>query len=160
MIKNIKKNGRAGFTAVELMVVVGLAAMISGITLSVFSSFSDLQSLDKETDVVVAYVQKARNQSINSKGGGRFGINFSSSTVTLYEGPSYPAGAASTTSYALSSKVELSSVALTGGVSRVLFDQLTGKPNATGTVRLRLKAKPSDVKTVIIYGSGLVEVQQ
>lgn len=146
-----------GFALIELMAVIALAAVVFGLTLTTFSSFADMQSVDKENDVIIAYIQKARNQTINAKNGNQFGVHFASSTVTIYEGSAYAAGAGSNLVYRLSPKVEISALALTGNANRVLFEQLTGKPNATGTVRIRLKTKAAHTKASVIYGSGLVE---
>lgn len=150
---------KQGFTVIELLVVCGIALMLASVSVSTFASFSDYQNIDKNIDVVVSYLQKARNQTINAQNDSQFGVQFASSSVALFQGTSYNSSAASNVVYNISEKVVLSSLSLTGGTTTVYFSQITGKPSATGTALFKLKNNASTTKTVIIYGSGLVEVQ-
>lgn len=148
-----------GFTALELIVVCGIAILLAGLSIATFVSLSDYQSLDKNVDVIISYLQKARNQTINSKDDDQYGLRFASTSVTLFQGTSYNAASTTNLVYDISSKVALSSLSLTGGTTTVYFLPITGKPSATGTAVYRLNNSASTTKTIIIYGSGLVETQ-
>ncbi len=161
-MKNSGRKNKKGYTLIELMLVVAISLIILTLTISTFAGFSSLQSLDKDTEVIAGYIQKARSQTINSKDNSEFGIKIASTTITLFEGTSYTAGAASNTVYTLSPKVSLSSNQMkTAGsiVTSFYFQQISGKPTATGTIQYKLTNDPSNTRTITIYGSGLIETQ-
>lgn len=150
---------QAGLSAVELVIVIGLMGTIVALTATTFYSFVDVQSIDKEAEVVLAYIQKARSQTINAKNDTQYGVNFSSTTLTLFEGTTYTAGLASNSVYTLSSRVDMSVINLSGGTRTLYFNLINGKPSATGTITYRLKKDPTKTETIILYGSGLAEIQ-
>ncbi len=153
------KLNNKGFTAIELLVVIGIAILLASLSIATFVSLSDYQSIDKNADVVESYLLRARNQTINSKDNAQYGIKFASTTVTLFQGTSYNAASTTNVVYNISEKVTLSSLNLTGGTTTVYFMSITGKPSATGTAVYRLNNGASSTKSIIIYGSGLAEVQ-
>lgn len=148
-----------GLTAMELLVSLAIVGAVAYMGMTTLISFSNFQSIDKDADVVVSYVEKARNQTINAKDDDQYGIKFATSSITLFKGTAYSAGAGSNQVYAISNKVRISSIQLTGGATALYFMPITGKPNATGTVTFVLNSNASTTKTVTIYGSGLAEVQ-
>lgn len=153
----LKKN--KGYSLIEVLVVIGLLTLFAGLTVSTFVSFSNYQSIDKDIDVIVSYIDKARNQTINAKDDDQYGIKFASTTVTLFRGTSYIAGSSTNQVYTVSNKVSLSSLQLTGGVTSFYFLPISGKPSATGTISYTLTNSASTTKTITVYGSGLIEAQ-
>jgi prepilin-type N-terminal cleavage/methylation domain-containing protein len=152
-------HGHKGFTLVEILVVLGIALVVSSISMTALSSLSSYQSLDKDTDVSLSYVEKAREQTIESKNFSSFGVHFSSSSVSLFQGTTYSASASTTMVYNLSSKVNISSISLTGGVSDIYFNKISGEPSATGTISFQNKPSASTTKKIVVYGTGLAEIQ-
>lgn len=150
---------RKGFSAAELIVIIALSALIFTLTYTTFASFSNMQALEKDTDVMISYIQKARNQTINSRNGNEYGVRFASTSVTLFEGTVYSASATTSQVYTFSPKTQLSAISLTGGTTSVYFEQLTGKPSATGTILFYSKANASTTRRIYLYGSGLTEIQ-
>lgn len=151
-------NTNKAFTIVELIIVSSIALILITMSLSTFVQVSDNQALEKDVNHVVAFIEKARTQTINSKNASQYSIRFASSTVTLFSGVTYVAGASSNSVLDLSSKVEISAISLTGGVQQVSFEYITGKSNATGTIRFRLKQNPNASSTIMLYKTGLAEV--
>jgi type II secretory pathway pseudopilin PulG len=148
-----------GFTIIERIVVIGITVAVVGLTATAFVGLSNSETLDKDTGLVLTAIEKARNDTINAKNGSEFGVMFSSSTVTIFEGTVYNANAVTNVVYNISTKVTLSSLQLTGGASTIYFGQIDGKPSATGTITYSLKSNASSTKSISIYGSGLAEVQ-
>lgn len=153
----ISRNG--GFSLVELLVTLTLSALFIGLTMVTFQTFSSYQSIDKDADVIVSYIKNAHDLTIDSKNDLQYGVKFASTTVTLFQGTSYSAGASTNLVYNISSKVTLSSISLTGNASSLYFYPITGKPNATGTVTYVLKNNASTTKVITIYGTGLAEAR-
>ncbi|MES3005699.1 MAG: hypothetical protein V4664_02005 [Patescibacteria group bacterium] len=149
---------KRGFSLIELVIIIGMTAIIGTMTLFAFRGFSDYQILDKQTDTIQSYIDKARVEAMNSKSFSNFGIRFATSTITLFQGSTY-AASTSNFSYNFPSSVQISSILLTGGVTDIYFKNVTGEPNATGTITLRLASTPSSTKSIIIYGTGLSEVR-
>ncbi len=156
-LKNYTKKDKGGFTLMEILVVIGISALILTATITTFSAMGDMQSLDKDIEVAESYLIRAKNQTVNARSGIQYGVHFASSTVTLFDGTVYSAGSSTNSVYRLSNKSEISLIGLSGQ-SIVSFEEVTGKPSATGTVTFRLRSNPSVTKSLIIHATGLVEV--
>ncbi len=161
--QNIQQAQRAqykkGFTIVELIITLFLSALIVGTTVSMFSGLGNIQALDKDAEIIVSYLQKARNQTINAKNNAVYSVRFASSTVTLFQGATYVNGSSTNQVYDLSSRVSLVSYSFNPTTTTITFQKMTGKPSATGTIRYRLTNNASSTRTITVYGSGLIEIQ-
>lgn len=153
MKKNIRKRG---ISIIEILITIGILGILTSISVSIFSSLANSQSLEREADVIVSYINKARNNAINSLEFMTHGATFSSSTVTVFYG-SNPATSPTTTTYTLSTKQKIWDVSFLNGNSYVYFNKLTGKPNTSGT--LKVKDAQGNERVITIYATGLVEVQ-
>lgn len=147
-----------GFSLIEMIIVFGIVALIAQISISTFVNVSNNQSLEKDVNYAVSMIERARTQTINAKNNSQFGIKFASSTITLFQGTTYNANSASNTVFALSSKVEIAAINLTGGVSQATFEFITGKSNATGTVKFRLKQDANSSSTIMLHKTGFAEI--
>ena len=148
---------KRGFSLVELIIIIGMTAVIASIVLFSFRGFANYQLIEKEADVIQAFIDKSRIQAISSKNFADFGVRFATTSITLFQGSVY---AASTTNftYNLPSGVQMSAISITGGGTDIYFENVTGEPNATGTITYRLTNTASTTKSIIIYGTGLSEV--
>lgn len=143
----------------ELIVVMAIALVLSSISLNTFFNVSETQTLEKDVNYAISFIEKARLQTVNSKNNSAYGVQFASSSVILYQGSTYNASSSTNTRFDFSSKVEISSINLSQNKQGVSFELITGKANATGTIQFRLKAKPSASTTIVLYKTGLVETQ-
>jgi prepilin-type N-terminal cleavage/methylation domain-containing protein len=151
-------NQSKGFSLIELVIVIAIALILSSISLSTFFNVSNNQSLSKDTNYAVALIEKARIQTVNDMNSSRYSIRFASSSVVLFQGTTYNASSSANIKFDLSSKVEISSINLTGGAQQASFEYITGKSDATGTVTFRLKQDTSASSTIILYKTGLAEI--
>jgi Tfp pilus assembly protein FimT len=147
------KNKTQGISIIEVLMVVAIISIVTSISVGIFSSLSNKQTLDKEAEVVVSYINKTRSNAINSLSNKEHGVSFAS---TIYHGTSAVSPATSTV-YTLSSKHTIWNVSLTNNLSNFYFYRLSGEPSATGTLQIRHVDGSS--KTINIYGTGFVEVQ-
>jgi prepilin-type N-terminal cleavage/methylation domain-containing protein len=149
---------KKGFTIIELIIVTTVSLILISLSLSTFYNVSDRQTLEKEIDYSIALIEKARLQTVNSKDNSYYSIRLSSSTITLYRSNVFSTTASSSSHYVFSPKVEISNISLTGNVSDIAFQQITGSSNATGTITFRLKNNQSASTTIRLYKTGLVEI--
>lgn len=148
-----------GFSLIELIIVISVAMILATISITTFFSVSEQQSLEKDVNYAIALVEKARLQTVNAKDNSQFGVRFASSSVILFQGTTYSAGSSTNTVFNFSPKVEIASINLSGGTQNTVFEKITGKSNATGTVKFRLKTNQSASTTIVVYKTGLVEIQ-
>ncbi len=142
-----------GFTLIEVLIVLILSILISSIVYTSFSSLQDRQILDAEVDQVVSYIQKARIDSLNSKGGDSHGIIFGTSTITVIE----VSGATTTHVYTLNNRVVLATSTL--GTTTLTFARISGLPSVTGTTTYTYSVggKVKGTSTVVINGLGVTD---
>lgn len=147
-----------GFTLVETLIAIGILVLLGGLTSAAFYNKFRTVTVDKDVQNVLAYLDKARNQSLSSVNSSSFGVKFSSSTVYFFKGTTSNSST-NQASRPLSSGVTISPLALTGGVTEVYFNRLTGEPSATGTITFSSANGSSFNKTIVIRSTGLAEVQ-
>ncbi len=145
-------------TLMEILIAIAIIMVLSALTYGTFNTIGATKAIDTNTQQALLELQKARSLALASKNETQFGVHFATSTITLFEGPSY-ASSATTTPTSLNSAVTITSIALTGGGSDVIFDRLTGKTSQSGTVTLTVTGKLTQSKTVKIYATGISEVQ-
>lgn len=152
-----QKRHTRGFTLVELIIVTTVSIILISLSLNTFYSVADRQVLEKEVDYAIALIEKARLQTVNSKENTYYSIRMASSSITLYRANTYSTTASSSSHYVFSPKVEVSGINLTGSVTDIAFEPITGKASATGTITFRLKQNQNSSTTIRLYKTGLVE---
>ncbi len=147
------------FTLMEILVVVGLMMLISGISIAVLSSLLSKQRVEKDAESAYSYLQSARNQTLVGEAGSQYGVAFATTTITLFKGTSYTQGDPNVVTFTFLNNSVFQNVRLTGGATQVYFNKLSGKPSATGTIEVVSKNDPALKEVIIIHASGLTEVQ-
>ncbi len=145
-----------GFSIIEILIVLGIMAILTGITFSVFSSVKKAQALEKDRDSIIEVLRQARSQTLSSKNASQYGVHITSSQITLFTGTSYSVGNSSNQDFILQGSDTIVTISLTGGGSDVVFNRLTGETNQNGTITIS-SPSTSQTKTVTIYKTGLVE---
>ena len=119
--KQLAKNG---FTLIEILVVLGLMAILGSLGLLVSIDFYRSYAFNSERDVVVSLLQKARNQSLNNIGQIQHGVHFENGKYVLFQGPGYSSGVST-------NQVIISDSLISNNAAQdVIFSQLSG--NTTG----------------------------
>jgi len=147
-----------GFSLTELLVVLGIIALIMGISLTTFINYRKQQAFTKDSESVVEILSQARDQTLSSKNASQYGVHFASTKITLFTGSTYFAGDSSNIDFPLTSTDIILSISLTGGGSDVVFNRLTGETSQNGTIVVDVPSL-SLTKTVTIYKTGLIESQ-
>lgn len=117
----LSSNSKTGFSLVELLIVVAIIVVVSGLGLFVSLDFYKTYALNSERDIVIGILMKARNRATNNFNESRHGIFIDSTGYTIFQGTSY---ALRNTSY--DELIKRSNSVTATGVSEIVFEQLTG----------------------------------
>ena len=147
---------RYGFTLVELLISIAIALVLVTISIQSFKNFNDREALTKDTALVVSVLHQARAQTLASQNNDPFGVHFTSSALTLFEGATYDGSASANVTTSLNTRVQVGT-ALSGGGVDLVFQQVTGATAQSGVITLSLIASPTQTRHVTIYATGLSE---
>ncbi len=145
-----------GFTLIEILIAIVIILLLSSIVIGGFSRLTRSYVLEKEVGVVRTVLADARARTLSSKDDSAYGVHLQTNQVVLFKGATYSAGDPLNEVFAIDSGVSLSSIALTGGATNIVFERLSGKANATGTVTVLLASDNSSAQ-VTIYTTGVAE---
>jgi prepilin-type N-terminal cleavage/methylation domain-containing protein len=138
-----------GFTLIELLIVAMLTLLIAALMFPVGLNFYQGQVLDETTSDILNTLRRAQSQASFQKNDSAFGVRFSSTSYTLFQGSSYSARTQSE-----DEDFSLSGVIFTSGLSEIVFAKRTGIPSATGTITV---SYGSDSEGILVKGRGIVE---
>lgn len=155
--KLYKKRGSDGFTIVEILVVVAVMVVLVGAALSVFPEFIETYRLRSGTQKVITALRDARMYTLSSKEDRQYGLHFSTSTVTIFNGDSYSSSDPENKVISLPEGVKISTTTTSDGGDSILFEQFFGKAEVYGTSTLSIGAgKGVSTTSIIIQKNGLV----
>ncbi len=138
-----------GFTILEIVIVVAMFAIIAIITMPVILSYFNVQNVDDAAATMIVTLRQARTQAMYQKNDSAFGVKFTTSSYTLFQGSSYESRTLSedlTTTLPVSITVS--------GLSDVVFTKRTGIPSTTGTITIQ---SGDSTRSIQINSQGLIE---
>lgn len=151
---------KKGFTLIETIVIICILVILISIAIPVMNSIGDKSSLENIVIEVVNSLKLAKARTIGSEGDSPWGIYFNTTTpykYIVFQGTNYDSRDTTLDeSHALPKNIMFSSLNLDGGVEEIVFDKVTGKTGAFGTVILDYETGTSEPKTVYIENSGNV----
>ena len=112
---------KKGFSLIELLIVVAIIVVISGLGLFVSLDFYKTYALNSERDIVVGILMKARNKAANNFNQSAHGVFVDSTGYMVFQGSSY---ASRNTSY--DELIKRNNSVTASGLSEIVFEQLTG----------------------------------
>ncbi|HBV01545.1 MAG TPA: hypothetical protein DEF00_04135 [Candidatus Taylorbacteria bacterium] len=144
-----------GFTLLEILLALGIAAVVTVISVTSLSNFNKGKALGIETEKVFSLLTKARSLTLAAKDGLSYGVHFEERKAVLFSGVSYSANASTNQIQLLNDEVKISTIALTGGGAEVLFKKLSGATDQNGTITLALVRDASKTKIITVAGTGI-----
>ena len=126
-----KRQSQAGFTLIEIIICLGILAVL--ISLGLFMNVDTYKSytLSFERDTLVGALERARAESLNNMFEMPHGIHFESGVYTLFKGDSYNFEDSYNEKFSYGPSMVITSP------EDIIFEQLSGKPYASSTIILR-----------------------
>lgn len=149
-----QKNG-AGFTPIELLVTIGILAILGAIALPLSHYFEEDVALNNASQQIAETLRLAQSKTLASENASSYGVFFdaSSNAYTLFKGASFSTrDTAADEVHILAKSIEFSSVSFPAG--EVVFAKITGFPSSPGSVNLRVKQRPGKTQSVFLGSSG------
>ena len=151
-----------GFTLIEIILVVGIFAILLTVSMAAFGSFRDDSQLQNTTNDIQAVLRLAQNKTVASEGAEQYGVYFNVSSspheYILFGGASYASGAVETI-YRLSDLVQFSSTIFSGlSGQEVVFDRIQGTTTNYGEVVLQSTLDAVNTRIISVSGGGSIEV--
>ncbi len=121
---------RKGFTLIEILVVSAIFTMLAGV--GFFVSLDSLRgyAFRSEWQTTVRLLQKARGQAMSNLYHLPHGVHIENGLYTLFRGASY------STSDFRNEETVIHPGVIVSGLSQVIFSELSGDANVTGTIVL------------------------
>lgn len=139
-----------GFTLIEALISVAAIALIAGIGIPVYLSFSTRNDLSLTATTLVQNYRRAQVLSEASDGDSSWGVRVASNTITLFKGASFA------TRDVIYDEENAFPVSITSsGLTEVVFAKFTGLPLSIGTTTLTLVAT-GDTRTVALNTYGTI----
>jgi prepilin-type N-terminal cleavage/methylation domain-containing protein len=138
-----------GFTLVEMLLSLGIIALLTGLSVPVYNTFLARNDLDITTQGIVAALRRAQTYSRAVEGDSQWGVAVVSGKAVLFKGATYAAR-----DTAFDETTTIAANVTTSGLSEITFAKLTAAPSTTGTTTL---STVNETRTVTINAEGMVE---
>lgn len=140
------KKDSCGFTLIEMIVVIGIIALLTAVSSSVYSGFKTHEHLEIATMGVVEAVRHAQANAQAGKGDSSWGVQVLPQSFVVFKGGSYAGRDTST-----DQEVPLPGGVSTSGLSEIVFEKITGVTVDTGTLNI---ANEYGTKNISINAQG------
>lgn len=136
-----------GVTLLELLLVVGILAILATVLTPFFSNFVTRNNLDLAAEVVVGSIRKTQNYSMNAKNNSVWGICTNAGKIRIYTGScASPTQREDTT---IPAGITIS------GLSGTTFSKFRGEPSSGVTITIRSGIKE---KSIVINNAGGLDI--
>ncbi|MBM2820875.1 MAG: hypothetical protein HW405_635 [Candidatus Berkelbacteria bacterium] len=144
------------YTLIEILIVIGILAILTGLASLSIVSFGKSSDIDTSKTIVVGAFKEARAQSMAVVDDKSWGVHLETNKAVIYadSGSGYSPSDQANYSKVLETNTTLTWI-LTGGGAEVLFEKRTGKTQNSGTITLSGSAAVS--REIIINSEGMIE---
>ena len=144
----VQKKSRRGFTLVELLVTLGIFAILGMIALPVSHYLEEDAALGNTTKEIAGILRLAQSKTLASENSDSYGVFFdvSANQYTFFKGLSFAQrNMAADEAYILAKSLEFSTIEFPAG--EVVFAKVTGFSSSMGSVSIRLKQRPQKTQS-------------
>lgn len=150
-----------GFTLLELIITVGILAVLGAASFNFYYNFQLDVKIDEEANHIYSILRQTQAKAISGEEGLKWGTRFVNPQsgehyYSVFQGASYENGT-TTDTYYLSAGVEFTNPSASSTLD-VIFNKRSGSlANSSSTITASLKTSTSDIiKSVSITPSGLI----
>lgn len=145
------KEKQKGFTLIEVLLVAAILGIIAVVAMASWASFSDSTALGNNAKMIEAKIKLAKSYSLSALNDKNYGVHLDAGSLTIFpaDAPYNPLGADNQAS-PLTDGVEI----YDGVGNDIVFARLTGATANSGTIGIRIIAKPEKTKTITINSQG------
>ncbi|MFA7252482.1 MAG: LamG-like jellyroll fold domain-containing protein [Candidatus Paceibacterota bacterium] len=127
---------KRGFTLIEILLVVGIAAGIFLLSAPYSLKFYQTQLVEEARNNLADTIQRARHNAILQKGDTDLGVSLADANgYTLFRGSAYNNPSDSDEVYTWTNGITIDTSNF-GDSDEIVFSKLTGQPSATGTITI------------------------
>ncbi|MCA9364673.1 MAG: type II secretion system protein [Candidatus Moranbacteria bacterium] len=141
---------RRGFTLLEVLLVIAMIVAVSFVGAPLFQSFQVRNDLALSASAASSMLRRAQVLSYSGANDESWGVSFQSGSIVLFQGSSYATRDAS-----FDDVYDLSETIVPSGVSEIVFDRLSGRPQSTGTIILTIPSGENVSLSVNGWGAVL-----
>ncbi len=147
----LKKLGRSGgFSLLEVLLVVGIAAIIFTFSTPYTINFYRSQIIGDVEDGIFSALQSAKHKAVLQKNDSKFGVTMSevANSYVLFQGSTYDSRVIEEDEvFSVVNEITFS------GLTDIVFSKLSGLPSATGTIVISFG---NISREILIEDSGLL----
>ncbi len=145
---------RRGFTALELLTVIGIVAFLTLLSVPAYSTIKNNVTLGNAAQELLNTLRVAQNDSMSAKGGTGHGVHIEPDKYIRYFGDTYVPGAPTNIEMPLGNGLSATSVPATP--VDVHFTKLTGGVSASVVIDIQSSGKH---KTVTVGTTGSMKIE-
>lgn len=154
MYKNhCKKNNILGFTLIELVIVLTILSILASVVVSSFNRVGGSEALDTTVMSTISILNEARSSAVSSKDASNYGVRILNNKLVSFKN----AYGISNKEISISNLVAISTS--TGIGSDIIFNNVSGSTNASGTITITILSDEPKSSTIRIYSTGVIEKQ-
>lgn len=150
---------RAGFTILELLLVIVFLALAGSAALFIFKN-QEQGTLEAEAQGIISRVREARMRAQGGVDGLAWGVRFENATdspfYAIFPGSTYVS--VSSTNYNLSLSIGYA-VLPQGSSTDIVFTKLSGASSVSTTIKFQLQSDTSKTETLLISSEGNIQLE-
>lgn len=151
-----------GITLIELLIVLGIIAIIMSVGAVNFFGFKQKNDLDLAANQIVSVLRNAQERSRSQEDGSDWGVRFGNPIsggdfFSLFKGNVF-------SDAGVVSRINISPTVIfidpaENSSKDVVFGKITGLPNASTTIIIALRSDSSKTKTITVNSNGRIHLQ-
>ena len=149
---------RSGYTFVELLLVIGIIAILGAVTLVNLANPTGTRDVTSTAERIAALLREAQSRSVSQASSTSWGVRFDNGASPFYAlyGGTY-ATSSREAYYALPATVGFSTSTIAAdGFIEISFAQRSGSPAGSSTVGIYSIRDPATSSTISVASSGMV----
>ncbi len=146
---NFKIKNEKGFSLVELILVLGISALLLSVSDSIYKNFKKNNNLNIVVNGTVEALRYASSSALSNKGDSRWGVKINPTEVVIFKGDSYV-----NRDVSFKESISIQSDIKTSGINEIIFEKSTGVTLTPGIITFT--NSNNEVKNLNINAKGTI----